>query len=379
VPRTGAVLLAFATWMLAFAVGETPQGSSAGAVPQYYVSFARGKAVPGVTGSPVLKLPFQCTSDGTVFVSFVSTAPSNAGLPPPPPGVAPMVLTAIPREGAGRTFRIDQVPELYVSGERDHSAYDSGVALLVMASRENKPSKNAYTVGDYNGETTRNSAEQHKYLLTFSRDGEFRRATELSEGFDIQEIGVFPSGELLAFGLDEKDNSPKLAVLKEDGTLLKFLELSKGEAPRSMISGAEGPHPHSVAPAELVAVGHSIILVQNRSRYPLLEVTEGGAIRTIRPKLPEGEQVQALIPSDHDLYVIAGPGGQKETKQLIYEISPGDGAVVKRFSLSDGGRASDSVACVNDGKFLSIEYGEGEVIPLIGSPEPVASAEEPKR
>jgi hypothetical protein len=369
------LLLACVMWIPTLTAGAMPQGSSVATVPQFEISFVRGKATSGVTGSPVLKLPFQCTGDGTIFVSFVSTAPSGSGLPPPPPGVAPMLLASIPGEGAGRTFRTDQIPELYVSGERDHFAYDSGVVILVTASRENKPVKYDYAVGSYKGEATKNSAEQLVYLLMFSREGEFRYAMELSDGFDIEKIAAFPSGQLLAFGLDQKNHSPKLALLKENGTLLKFLELSVNQAPESMISGADGPRPHSVAPFDLVAVGHSIILLQNQSRYPLLEVTEGGAIRDIRPQLPEGEHIQALLPSDQDLYVIAGSEEKNEAQQFIYQISPGDGTVVRRFSLHAGRVAPDSVACVNEGKFLSIEYGVGEVIPLVGSAELASGAE----
>jgi hypothetical protein len=362
-------------------VGSTPtSGSPPVAAPLYRISFVRGDAVPGISGTHAIKLPSQCTSDGTIFVSFVGTVPADSGLPPPPPVLPPMLLTSISPAGRGQTFRLDQVPELYVSSEEDHFASDADVIFLVRASRENKPVKRAYAVDSYHGEYTSNAAEQHNYIVVFSREGEYRRTVEIGDEFGILRIAVFPSGSFLAFGYDAKDDSPKLAMLKEDGTLLKYLEIAKGDAPESMVSGANAPHPHVIAPTELVPEGRSILLVQNKTTSPLLEVGEGGAVRAIHPKLPESEPVQAVIPSDRNLFVIARPETDKEgSAGIIYEVSPENGKVLRRFALNDGKRAMNAMACVHDGKFLSIDYGEGKVVPLIGFAELATATDQQKR
>ncbi len=355
-------------------------GSLAAAAPLYRVSFARGDAVAGITDTHAIKLPLQCTSDGTIFVTFVGTVPGNSGLPPLPPGLPPMLLTSISPAGRGQTFRLDQVPELYISSEVDHFASDSDVIFLVRGSRENKPAKQTYTVGSYHGESTSNTAEQHIYIVTFNREGEYRRTIEIGDAFRIQRTAVFPSGAFLAFGYDEKDHSPRLAMLKEDGTLLKYLEIPKRDAPESMVSGANAPHPHVIAATELVPEGHSILVVQNETTWPLLEVGEGGSVRAIHPKLPKGELIEAVIPADRSLFVIAKSEADKGNPAgITYEVSPENGNVLRRFVLSDGLRAMDEIACVHDGKFLSIDYGDGRVVPLIGSAEPATAADQPKR
>ncbi len=381
-PAFGLAVLLLATLPEA-ALGQSGStgapASAPAAAPLYRVSFVRGDAVSGISASPAIKLPFQCTSDGTIFVSFVSTVPANSGLPPPPPGPPPTLLTSVSSAGRGQTFRLDQVPELYISSEVDHFASDSGVIFLVRASRENKPVKQAYTVGSQQGESTGNAAEQHLYIVTFSRDGEYRRTVEVGDAFRILQIAVFPSGTFLAFGYDAKDHSPKLAMLKEDGALLKFLEIPKGDAPESMVSGADARRPHAIAPAELVPEGRSILVVQKETTFPLLEVNEGGAVRAIHPKLPRGEQIEAAIPADQNLYVIAGEEtGTGRSGETIYEMSPVDGAVLRRLVLSDGRTPSD-LACVHDGKLLSIDYGDGKVVPLIGSAELATSTDQQKR
>lgn len=354
--------------------GPTATPRSSAHAPLYRVSFARGQAVPGLSASPAVKLPFQCAGDGTIFVSFVSTVPAGSGLPPPPPGPPPTVLTSVSTSGHGQTFRLDQVPELYISSEVDHFASDSRVIFLVQASRENKPVKQAYTVGSYRGEYTSNEAERHFYLVMFSHDGRYLKTIEIEDAFRILQIAEFPSGVFLAFGFDAKDRSPKLAMLREDGAILKFLEIPKGDAPESMLSGANAAHPHVVAPAELVPEGRSILIALNGTTFPLLEVGEGGAVRVIHPKLPQDEPVEAIVSSDQDLFVVAK--AQTENggpANIIYEVAPSSGNVIKRFVLSDG-RSADAVACVHDGKFLSIDYSDGKVVPLVGSPELATTA-----
>ena len=240
-----------------------------------------------------------------------------------------------------------------------------------MASRENKPEKRTVSWGKEGAkrEYTVNAAKQHLYIVSFSRNGKYKR-DEIEDAFSIQNIGVFPSGIVLAFGFDKSDDSPKLAMLKEDGTLLKFLEIPKGDAPGSMVGGHDSPSTGVIAQSELVPEDRSILIVQNQTTFPVLEVSEGGTIRAIHPKLPKDQQTEAAIPSDRGLYVIASP----ETKErgsagVIYEINPEDGSLLRRFELSAALNASN-VACIHEGKFLSLDYGGGQVMPLLGSAEP---------
>ncbi|MGA8763478.1 MAG: hypothetical protein WB562_11495, partial [Candidatus Sulfotelmatobacter sp.] len=358
-----------ATASLAQIVSKAGQ-KTPGAPPRYTIAFKRGDPVAGIDSTPAIRLPFDCTSDGTVFVTLASFPRANSGLRPLPPGPPPMLLTSVPRSGDGRTFRLDRVPDLHISEQVDSFAFDSGVLFLVNASQENKPQKRAYTVGDYHGESTVNTAEQSTYILVFSREGEYKRTIPITDEFEIRKVGVFPSGTFLALGYDRKDHIPRLVMLKEDGTLLKPLEIPKEGAPESMSDST-----HTIVPSQLVSRDHTIIIAQTRGNYPLLEISEGGSIRAIRPKLGNGEQLESLIPADKNIYVVARRVTQQErTEESIYEVRPEDGTAIRSFTLSETGRSADSVACVIDGKFLSLDYGEDKVVRLIGSAEPIAGA-----
>jgi hypothetical protein len=338
--------------------------------PLYRVFFERGDVIAGVNSTPVVQLPFKCANDGTIFVTFAGSVPANSGLLPPLS--PPLEFVSIAPPDHGQVFRLDQVPDLFVSREIDHYPSDSEVIFLVLASRENKPEKRTVSWGKEGAkrEYTVNAAEQHLYIVSFSRDGKYKRTLEIDDAFSIQHVGVFPSGILLAFGFDKSDHSPKLAMLKEDGTLLKFLELPKGDAPGSMVGGSDSPHRGVIAQSELVPEDRSILIVQDKTTFPVLEVSEGGTIRVIHPKLLKGEQIEAAIPSDRSLYVIASPEtAERGSAGVIYEVNPEDGSLLRRFELT-AGRAASDVACIHEENFLSLDYRDGKVVPLLGSAEP---------
>lgn len=383
--RTRALTFLFAT-ALSFRAGaqagsEAAAGSTSAETPVYRVTFERRDAVAGITASSAIQLPFVCTADGTVFVSFINTLPADVGLPAPPPALPLLRLVSFSTTGKGQTFDLAQVTDLYISSELDHYVGESEVAFLVRAAREYKPQKKTYPIkGGGQGEFTSNAAEQRQYVLIFGHDGTYRRTIEVEDlPLRIEKLGVFPSGVFLAFGYDPKDGSPRLAMLKDVGTLLMPLEIKKGNVPESMIGKAGGARAGIMEPAQFVPEGRSIIIVQSESTFPLLEVSEGGAIEAIHPKLPRNSGIKTLIPSDRNLYaMVTKPGADSDSKETIYEVRREDGDVLRRFELADGRRPSQ-IACIHGQKFLSLDHGDGKIIPLIGSAEPADTADQQKR
>jgi hypothetical protein len=350
---------------------NAPKSASALA-PLYSISFERKDAVAGIDASPAIKLPFECTSDGAVFVTMV---PVGAQIQPPSYAPPPLLLVSVSASGRANTFPLDQATEqLYDVREIDHYASESEVIFLIKAAHENKPTKQTYTKSDgTQGEFTRNSADRNFYIVTFGRDGNYRKTTEVDVAFEMTQIGVFPSGSFLAFGYGEKDHSPQLAMLKSDGTLLRPLQIPKGDAPESMFGTKDGSGKGAavyIAATQFAPEGDSILVVQDKTTFPLFEVNAGGAITAIPVKLPRGTQIEGLIASDQNVYARVNPA----TEGSIYEIDGNEGRVVRRFELSDG-RTASGVGCVHDGKFLSFEHGEGKLVPLIGTAEPAPSGE----
>lgn len=176
-----------------------------------------------------------------------------------------------------------------------------------------------------------------------------------------------------------KDKSSALAMLNEDGTLLRPLAINKDDVPESMIGKADGPHPGVMAAAQFMPEGPSILIVQSDSTFPLLEVTEGAAIKALHPNLPKDSLIKALIPSDRDLYAIVGQvNDNTRSEGTIYELGWDDGKMLRRFELGDGRSPSD-IACVQDEKFVSFDYGDGKILPVIGSAAPADNADQQKK
>lgn len=329
----------------------------------YRIAFERGEPFPAVAGSRSIAVPLQCLAHGTAFVKEVMQPTQFS-----PPLES---LVSISRSGDAHEFRLDQIRDLYDIEQKSYYATESNVVFLVIAAPENKRGKVEFVTSDgTKHEVVQNVSEHHDYVVVFDRSGDYKKSVQIDDTFAVQRIGVFPSGSLLCFGFDRQDHSPKLAMLKEDGTLLRLLEIPKNAAPASMFGtqDGKGDGPAIFAkPVQFVPHRNSIIVVQNRSKFPLLEVNEAGAIREIKPKLPDGVEIDTLIPSDENLFARV----RDINYGSIYELNPQNGAVLRRFQVSDKESDSD-VACVHDGKFLSFENHDGKLVPLIGTTEPAS-------
>src|SRR6185437_8364133 len=87
-----------------------------------------------------------------------------------------------------------------------------------------------------------------------------------------------------------------------------------------------------VSPTQFAGQAHSIYLLQNKTDSPILEVSESGAVRVIKPKLRDGLKIDMLIPSDQNLY-----GRMSDTKDgSIFEFDENNGDVLKRFDAKKG-------------------------------------------
>jgi hypothetical protein len=333
---------------------------SAGAVeppPAYSVSFERGRQIQGINSSAVVALPFQCTADGTIFVRFVSGAP--AGITPTP--LQTSTLVSISPSGLPHSFLLGQVPDLHILSEVDHYAYDSGVIFLIRGTANS-------TGHDSNRDTpAERAATRHTYIISFDRDGRYQRTTEVDDRLRIQRLAVFASGIFLVFGYDPKGHAPELTLLKEDGTYLRSLDVPTGAMPNLAI-GTEGAKQGVLVAVEFVRLGSSVMVLQTQGDFPILEVSQGGTVRAVPNKLPSGIRIDDLVPSDGNVFALV-KADRNSRHDSMYEIRPQDGTVQRIFTMDDE-RDAAAVACVHDGKFLSLDYADGKVTPLVGTAEP---------
>ena len=235
----------------------------------------------------------------------------------------------------GSLVSLDQVPDLYDIVQNSDYASDSKVVFLLSAAHGSKPPEAAAGDG-----AAKSPVERHFYIVRFDRQGNYEKTIQVDDTFHMHHLGLFPSGTFLAYGADRGNHAPKLAMLKDDGTLSKFLDIPEGDAPESAIGtkDASGKGPAVfVAPVQFAGQGHFFYLLQNKTNFPLLEINEAGAIRAIKPKLPSGMQIETLVPSDENIYV--------RTKDIsagaIYELNPQDGSILRRFRVGKNESGAD--------------------------------------
>jgi hypothetical protein len=289
------------------------------------------------------------------------------------------LLVSVSPAREAHVFRLEQVPELYDVRVISHFVSTSSVVSLIEATPGNKQTKQTLVMSNdgrvEQTEQIRNTSGHHFYVAIFDRDGKYEKSIQIEDSFHIQQLGMFPSGTLIAYGFDSLDKPPKMILLKADGTLLRYLEVPGGGLAATAATGPSGTGIGIVVrAAQFAASGPSILAVPGGSGSPVLEISESGAVRAIYPKLPTDVQTNWVVPSDQGLYLRAS-GAEKGS---IYEVSLQDGTILRRIQLP-GDADADEVACVHQGKFLSFEHGEGRLIPLIGTASPVADASAERR
>lgn len=312
----------------------------------FHITFAPGNPVEGLRALSVLELPFECADDGTAFVGMFDPAPIVD-----PSNVDARFLAGIPRSGEVRSYRLSGIPDLNHITELSHYVSGAGVVFLIRATDKDQGKISA----------SDEPPEYHDYIIPFERSGERRDAIRIEDGFRASQIGVFPSGNFLVYGFDEASHAPRLALFGNGGALLKDLRLQSGMMPESALMRGPGDKTAAlyVSPRQLVPHHDAIMILQSKTKFPLLEVRESGAIRAIRPKLPEGVQVASLIPSDGNLFALVN---DKKTA-LIYELDTQTGAILRRFQEASTERGVH-VACVYEGSFLAFKYGSQNGNPL---------------
>jgi hypothetical protein len=181
------------------ATADSTSITSPDAPPVYRITFKQGDPVSGVGAVPGITLPFDCTSDGTVFFDMVppvGVVGQPYTLPLRPPS---LLLLSVSLTGEARSFPLDQVPDLYDLSRIDDYASDSQVIFLVRAASEDKQEKRR--------DSTVNVADHYRYIVAFDRKGNYQTKIKIETPFEVTRVGVFPSGKFLAYGYEKRQDA----------------------------------------------------------------------------------------------------------------------------------------------------------------------------
>lgn len=303
---------------------------------------------------------FECTSDHSVFVQVLPVAPTSGhvmnyadtdfalyGIRSPAD-----IVRFVPGLASGYS-RISPIARYFAS--------DSRVVAMV------------YGVPMSHGDTGVLS-DPHRVdslLLTFDRDGSLLDSRALDPALDAEQVGLFPTGEVLLVAWDEAHRQTHLAVLGHEGRLDHDIPITSNDPAVPDSSTA-------LLDLQIRPYGQNLLLIPSDTRRTILEVSDGGVVNEYTLRVPAGFQRGlpiSLSPSGWFFRMIpaqknvqgkasdshaAGLAAEMSLPGVILEFDPSSGEAVRQFSVSTPGFEP---ACETDGEFvfLTARPGDGKL------------------
>jgi hypothetical protein len=144
---------------------------------------------------------------------------------------------------------------------------------------------------------------QKNVVVTYDYDGTLRNIAELEPEINPATVAVFPSGDLLIVSIDKWSKEPHLLILDTDGVKKGEVSIDTDDYHGANGAGAKGPaHDAYVAnvmnAAQFVPYGNDLLLIFPQTRFPVLELSEHGVVRSIPLQIPEGKTIASAVQSN---------------------------------------------------------------------------------
>ena len=285
------------------AVAKPPSSSAPSAPwPLREIHFSGGKPVLGLPTGDVVSHA-HCSSDG---INFLDLYPDSATALPGPsmPELYSVSSTASVKHLARK------IPVDYTDiSVRDFFVADHTLVTLLHAERRE------------DGDTAAPPRDVRYFLSTSDYDGDSASLVSLDVKFKPLKVAAcFGSGDFLVLGWDEFNLLPLLALVKEDGTIRRFIDLDRKPTEpykaRSSIKEVESPPETRLDLATLqraafVPFYGQVMLTYpgTRKRHPRTHSSLGGA-GTIPIALPGGFVLHDVLPRRRQAY--PGPARRGE-------------------------------------------------------------------
>jgi hypothetical protein len=316
-------------------------------MPTRTLNFEPQETDPALAVSNVTSLPFQCTSDGTLFLNSVN-----------PKDLREPTLISI-RGKKSQTYRISAIGDLHDIFQIDTYPSDSNVGFLIRASKElpGQPGAGKSPAGIP-------WSKYHNYIALFDRNGSYKESIELPVDYQLNHFAILPSGEFLISGYDRLNSAPRLLFLSSAGQIMRTLDLPA--ARNSTADASFGSAAAMMASSQLLgnviftAWNNHILVWHRGSADPVLDVGPGGSVREVPLQPPPGLVFEAMI-SANDRWVArfheqsaAENAPEKPGEHIFYELHPEDASLsVKLIQPKD---VSGQIACESSGAYITFNH-----------------------
>jgi len=327
------------------------------------ISFRDAKPVVGLPANNGHFDWVTCSSDGTVFVGMLDSVDAER----------PMSVYRVTREGdTKQLFRKFPPPSKLFLSEIDVYATEHEFVTVLREER-----REAYSEG--------RSPEPRYFISLTELDGSEGELLPLDVKFKPLKIAMFESGGFLLLGWDEVNLIPELALLKDDGSLRRFVDLdnraSDGGLDALSMKGAAKPETVQLLErAKFSAFGKDILLAQPGTASPIHDLSAVGEDRKIPVEYPAGWVMHDVLagPTQWTLVVRMQPesheksdAGQHGNYERLFEVEAAHGSLVREFTFETPSVVD--VTCAPAGKIAAMYLQ-----PVPDASQPGAGVEEQK-
>jgi hypothetical protein len=384
-------------WLLSLITSaqNTPvaKQQASGNVPVIQLENASTKEVPFVT-IDALTIPIHCATDGT---SFVQLAPIPVNPRQASSGTSD-ILSVSKNGNQVVQFSLSKVNDINEPQPSNFAVGDSDLYVLVI---ERIPENKILKFKKPNGEIYEQPAARLvNYIVHFKKDGSYAGAVRLDIPLNPLQIGIFPSGDFLVAGDEERTFEPRIALVKSNGQFQRFVALP-GDLHGSDQQEAAGDSPDkkngdatalprfgkginanlwsALRLSMLIPYGRNMLLVRPGHTVPVFSISPGGEVTAIKLEMPTGYALQDLRVGSNSwigFYTRKREDGNGlEIETAVHD--PATGKMIARYAYPHS--LGLAVACVSQGQinFLTTQDNGKLILNTFSIPAPAPSKEMP--
>jgi len=277
--------MAHAGWAAVFLAATSILGQSA---PRA-ASASHDRALTFSSVAPVLGLPADgsrerglCSSDGLSYFDASANSTGDSRV---------LDLYSVATTGEVRRLSRTAPVEFTNAFNRDFFPGNSLVTLIEAQKRD---------TSEPDG-----SPREIQYFLSVSdHDGDGAEMLPLNLHFKPLKVAQFGSGEFAVLGWDEANQLEELAILKEDGSLRRFIDLDERSS-GSQTRVAPSARLASLAGAEFVPFGKNVLLALPGTARPIHQLTDWGRDLPVSLDIPPGYQLHDVLNSGGIMRIVA--------------------------------------------------------------------------
>lgn len=307
--------------------------------------------------------PISCSEDNTIFVRPVDPA----GL---------QDLIAVPADGKFVTsYSRDRIKDVSNPQPSNFFVQDSSVYLLVSGSYD--PHGVSVRTKNAAGEIEQRNitaARSRAFIARFDRDGSYDRAIPLDIPFKVYQFGVFPDGSFLVAGSVIETSEPKIALLRSNGQLERYLDLGsdvRADAPAvkdfkeqgsSLFAGAATSLSDVIRLSLIVPDGNNLLLVRRGPHIPIFSISAGGAVKEIELKVPANYSLFTLR-ARKDVWIAQFLYREKDvpgSRFIAFSLDPMNGQLLESFAFPQG--LGFGLACTDGLEFAFLRIEENKLM-----------------